>query len=221
MAISQDVLDKLYATGNTSNDELMEKIRQISRKQRILDGPPEKYSEVKLDLTGIEPFGIYNDFMRRYDWLYKQAEAKDSKVVIKDTEYTCTYELLIALKTLLYLGTTRSEARAEACRDVFEDAINCAKDGELKAVDICRTLTISGGTYEAREIAQCFADLLLTVDEQVTLRCERLLDTIPKEFYGFKSMEEFEAYIDEEYAKLKDRKRGSRIVAVAKHLQTV
>ena len=33
MAIGQDVLDKLYATGNTSNDELMEKIRQISRKQ--------------------------------------------------------------------------------------------------------------------------------------------------------------------------------------------
>lgn len=221
MAISQDVLDKLYATGSVGNDELMEKIRQISRKQRILDGPPEKYSEVKLDLTGIEPFGIYNDFMRRYDWLYKQAESKESKVVIKGEECACTYELLIALKTLLYLGTTRSETRAEACRDVFEDALNCAKNGEIKAIDICRTLAIRGGTYEAKEIAQCFTDLLLTVDEQVTLKCERLIDTIPKEFYGFKSIEEFEEYIDKEYAKLKDIKRGSKIVAVARYLQTV
>ena len=125
--MAQDFLitQKLLDTMQIGNEPLKQKIDQITKEPRVLDGPPPKYSPLNIDTTQISPFGVYTNYRTMYAKLYGQQEPQDGVVQIGENEVVCPYSVLTALKTLVVCGVTKSAERAKACREVVS-AVNNA-----------------------------------------------------------------------------------------------
>lgn len=174
--MAQDFLitQKLLDTMQIGNEPLKQKIDQITKEPRVLDGPPPKYSSLNIDTTQISPFGVYMNYRTMYAKLYNQQEPKDGVLQIGETEVSCPYAVLTALKTLVVCGVTKSAERAKTCREVFGLIISRRKNGVLDFDMLAEALTNTGNYYK-NEIIRAITDSVFTPQEQVNLYLKRAL----------------------------------------------
>lgn len=174
--MAQDFLitQKLLDTMQIGNEPLKQKIDQITKEPRVLDGPPPKYSPLNVDTSQISPFGVYMNYRTMYAKLYGQQEAKNGILQIGETEVSCPYSVLTALKTLVVCGVTKSAERAKACREVFGLIISRRKNGEL-SLDMLAEALSNTGNYYKNEIIRAITDSVFSPEEQVELYLRRSL----------------------------------------------
>lgn len=174
--MAQDFLitQKLLDTMQIGNEPLKQKIDQITKEPRVLDGPPPKYSPLNVDTSQISPFGVYMNYRTMYAKLYGQQEAKNGILQIGETEVSCPYSVLTTLKTLVVCGVTKSAERAKACREVFGLIISRRKNGEL-SLDMLAEALSNTGNYYKNEIIRAITDSVFSPEEQVELYLRRSL----------------------------------------------
>lgn len=174
--MAQDFLitQKLLDTMQIGNEPLKQKIDQITKEPRVLDGPPPKYSPLNVDTSQISPFGVYMNYRTMYAKLHGQQEAKNGILQIGETEVSCPYSVLTALKTLVVCGVTKSAERAKACREVFGLIISRRKNGEL-SLDMLAEALSNTGNYYKNEIIRAITDSVFSPEEQVELYLRRSL----------------------------------------------
>lgn len=156
----------LDARGRQFDAVLVSKMNNVLQKPRHLDGPPAKYSPVKLGAGEVEPFGVYADYRRLYAVVYAEADPKDGVVVIQEERVSCTYRMLCTLKALTYCGITKSSERAHACRELFSVIVGCRVEGALTEQMMMSVLTNTGDFYK-NEITRAVVDSVYTDEEQM------------------------------------------------------
>lgn len=229
--MAQDFLitQKLLDTMQIGNEPLKQKIDQITKEPRVLDGPPPKYSPLNVDTTQISPFGIYTNYRTMYAKLYGQQEPKDGILQIGETEVSCPYSVLTALKTLVVCGVTKSAERAKACREVFGLIISRRKNNTL-SLDMLAEALSNTGNYYKNEIIRAITDSIFSPKEQVELYLRRSLgkEYTPETINLFTEtdcLESFEEEIKQVYKKAccdssyVVTKRLGRVVNAVRYLQ--
>lgn len=223
MALDRLVAQKLSATMQQGNRGLYKRIEEISSKPRILDGPPEKYSVGRMEPGSMEPFGIYKDYRTLYMQIHAMAEPKDGILYVGDKEIKCSYKTLVALKTLLFCGCSKSQSRANACKIVFDLAVSSIKNGELTDKDMCTCSDKVSGHF-VEELNRAIYDCVPTEKEKIEWYVQEhsIGEKSRNKFLEFSTLWDLLDYIDETYKTLKNKKRGvSKVDAVAAYLETV
>lgn len=231
--MAQDFLitQKLLDTMQIGNEPLKQKIDQITKEPRVLDGPPPKYSPLNIDTTQISPFGVYTNYRTMYAKLYGQQEPKDGVVQIGENEVACPYSVLTALKTLVVCGVVKSAERAKACREVFGLIVSHRKNGVLTLDMLADALTNTGNYYK-NEIIRAITDSVFSPEEQVELYVKRSLGKeytpdVLELFANTDCLESFEEEVKQVYkraccdASFAVTKRLGKVVNAVRYLQQI
>lgn len=229
--MSQDILtiQKLVDTMQVNNAALRERIDNIASEERVLDGPPVKYSPLRVPTDNLEPFGMYQDYRREYAMQYGQQEPKEGTIVIGKETVTCPYRVLIVLKALFACGITKSNERAVACREIFGKIISRRFKGELTE-ELMQPVLKNTGDYYKNEIIRAIVDSLYSPMEQVTLALKSALgdnyyDKVIELFPEVNDMDSFEDTVAKIYkracctASFKVEKKLGKIVNTVRYLE--
>lgn len=169
--MAQDILttQKLVDTYQLNNEALKSRIDLVLSAPRVLDGPPPKYTPMRIEsIEVIEPFSVYTDYRRSYTALYQEQPPADSHIIIGDETVACPYRVLTALKTLVLCGVSKSSERANACRELF-GAILSRRKNEVLDEDLMSEALRSKGDYYKDEIIRALRDSVFDSEEQVVM----------------------------------------------------
>lgn len=228
----QDVLttQKLLDTYQLDNAALRICIDTELSKPRTVDGPPSKYSPLRIEcIENIEPFGVYTDYRRQYATQYGAQEPAEGHIAIKRENVACTYRVLTALKALILCGVSKSTERATACREVF-GALLSRRKSEILNEDLIQPALRPTGDYYKDEIIRAIIDSIYSQEEQVEMKLKSAMKDgytpdVRELFPNVVDMDSFNAEIKKQYTRaccdpdFKVRKHLGRIVNVVNYLK--
>lgn len=122
------VLKQLGERGGFEDPALLLKLEEKLNMPRYLDEPPKP---IKLGGRNKEDLiGTAAEFRAYYNMYYDSSKTDEpatidlSTVGTQHSKKTCSYAVFVVVKTLIFMGVTKSSERATACRDLFMKIIS-------------------------------------------------------------------------------------------------
>lgn len=174
------VIQNLQRRGaDFSNMQEMLRYEAMERKPRVLDKPPKRITLTKAKEVVV--FGYKEELIATYQNLLETCTGPVYGIDIKGVSRYCDKEVFALLQSLIYLGMTNTQLRADACFEVFRTIVMCQCD-TLTTERIYRAIKeIKSDNYYVNETVAAI-NLCLYNNTSIEMYWKSLIDF--KEFYG-------------------------------------